>query len=447
MSPSDLPSIAADSSPRPGVAAGCASGWECRIAPAARRDHPAVFHFLTAVFQRPSRDEFRAQLEDPAYEPRQRLLGRIDSEIVGHVQWGPRVMQFGSGGVPVAWLGWLGVLPQWGGRGLGRRLLAAAEQAAARSGASVGLLWTRIPEFFRRAGWVGLGPRTCSRAGTHEILAVLAARGLYPRSRRRCAVRPWRRLEMGSVVALYNRNLAGAYGPFQRSETYWKWLVERHGYQQFYVTHHGHEDAEGPPAPITGYAAIRGERIVELLTMPESPAAAVDLLVRACGDAIECGQHTIRVHAPPDHRVHHLVHSARGAHPAGLEPDGDGILMARLLDPLRLLRLLAGELAGRARGAGVPPATALGISDGRRKCRLDFQDQGVRVISRRLGPDWVGLQPHDFAQMLLGHLDWDEAMGSGRVRAGSPTALGLAQALFPRLPCWHPLLDDLPARD
>jgi hypothetical protein len=145
--------------------------------------------------------------------------------------------------------------------------------------------------------------------------------------------------------------------------------------------------------------------------------------------------------------VHHLVHSARGAHTAGLEPDGDRVVMARLLDPLRLLRLLAGELASRAWRARVPPASTLGITDGQKKYRLEWDDQGLRIVSRRLGPEWVGLDRYDFARMLLGHLDWDEALGAGRVRASSPTAPGFAQALFPRLPCWHPLLDELPARD
>jgi hypothetical protein len=153
----------------------------------------------------------------------------------------------------------------------------------------------------------------------------------------------------------------------------------------------------------------------------------------------------IRVHAPPDHRVHRLLHSAGGRH-AGFERDGDDVLMAKVLNPLRLLRLLAGELGDRARAAALPPGTVLGLRTAERKYRIEFRDDGPRITARSLGPDCLGLESDDFGRMLLGYLDWDSALAAGRIQATSPAALAIAQLLFPRLPWWHPLLDDLPAQ-
>src|SRR4029079_10540607 len=58
-------------------------------------DHSAVYQFLMAVFQGPSRDSFLAGLDDPFYEPRDRLLVKQGPRILGHVHLTSRVMHFG----------------------------------------------------------------------------------------------------------------------------------------------------------------------------------------------------------------------------------------------------------------------------------------------------------------------------------------------------------------
>ena len=49
---------------------------------------------------------------------------------------------------------------------------------------------------------------------------------------------------------------------------------------------------------LVGYAAIKGEKIVELVTAPDRRKAAMELLARACGDAIEQDHRRISLHAP-----------------------------------------------------------------------------------------------------------------------------------------------------
>ena len=121
------------------------------------------------------------------------------------------------------------------------------------------------------------------------MISGLISRGLARRSRKPLNIRPWRRVELGALSRIYNQNLVGAVGSFQRTEAYWKWLIQRSGYDQICIALDGPDllELEEVHAPIVGYAVTRGERIVELLTAPGYPMAASQLLVRACRDAIE----------------------------------------------------------------------------------------------------------------------------------------------------------------
>jgi hypothetical protein len=49
----------------------------------------------------------------------------------------------------------------------------------------------------------------------------------------------------------------------------------------------------------------------------------------------------------------------------------------------------------------------------------------------------------DFTRLLLGHLDLEEAVAAGRVRASTRVAQEAAAVLFPRLPLWRAPLDEV----
>src|SRR5262245_36589901 len=66
-----------------------------RVVPACAGDHPAVHQLLSAVFHAPSRDAFYSSLDDPFYEPRDRLLVKRGQRIVAHLHLTKRVMHFG----------------------------------------------------------------------------------------------------------------------------------------------------------------------------------------------------------------------------------------------------------------------------------------------------------------------------------------------------------------
>ena len=116
----------------------------------------------------------------------------------------------------------------------------------------------------------------------------------------RIQVRPWRRWEEDAIARVYRQNLSGSYGLLERSRPYWHWLLERRAYDQFYVALDGPDlwDFKESSTRLVGYAAIKGEKIVELVTAPDRRKAAMELLARACGDAIEQDHRQISLHVP-----------------------------------------------------------------------------------------------------------------------------------------------------
>jgi predicted N-acetyltransferase YhbS len=396
------------------------------------------------IFQGPTRNEFRSSLEDPFYEPHDRLLARRGGQIAGHVQVTHRVMQFGARQLPVAGLAWLATSADCRGQGLGTRLLLAAERHMAQSGALVGFLRTTIPHFFRRTGWALCGRYIYSRADARAVLARLLDRRLLCRRRRRLHIRPWRRWEQAALVRIYNQNLPGTYGPLERTEAYWQWLIRRQAYDHIYVALEGPDllELEEITTRIVGYAVTRGEKILELYSAPDCRKAVAELLARTCGDAIEHDRQTVLLHAAPGSPLHRVFRGAGGFRHHH-EADRGEVHMARLLDPLRLLRGLCGELARRAEEAGLPRPLELGLLVEGKKYLLEITRQGARAVSRRLGRSYLRLNVADFTRLLLGQLDWQRAQSEGRVDFSTGLAREAGPALFPRLPLWRPPLDDL----
>ena len=89
--------------------------------------------------------------------------------------------------------------------------------------------------------------------------------------------------------------------------------------------------------------------------------------------------------------------------------------MARLLNPLRLLRQLGDDLTRRAEAASLPRPLELGLLVEGKKYLLQLTRQGTHAVSRRLGRSYLQLNVADFTRLLLGQLDWHRACSEGRV--------------------------------
>jgi predicted N-acetyltransferase YhbS len=412
---------------------------------AAAADLPAVAHFLNEVVGGPSAAEFKASVEDPAYQSRDRLLLRRGQRLVAHAHLTRRLMQCGSAHLPAAGLRHLCVAPSCRGQGLGRHLLTAAERQMAEY-AAVGLMRTAAPHFFRRSGWALCGRHSYSRADARALLARMLDHGLHHRKPRALHIRPWRQWELGALARIYNQNLPGSWGALHRHEAYWQWLVQRQAFDQIYVALEGPEllDLREEQTRIVGYAVVRGEAIVELLTSPDRPRAAWELTARVCGDAIEHDRCTVTLFAPAEHPLHAALLDAGGLL-RHCDADRGEVYMARLLDPLAVLRRLCGELHRRAERARLPRPFDLGLLVEGRKYQIEVNGDEATVTDQRLGRSYLRMNVAEFTRLLLGQLDWDWALKDRRLEVSTALAEQVGRVLFPVLPFYRPVLDDLEA--
>jgi hypothetical protein len=118
--------------------------------------------------------------------------------------------------------------------------------------------------------------------------------------------------------------------------------------------------------------------------------------------------------------------------------------MARLLDPLRLLRRLGAEFQRRAQQSDLRLPLELGLWVEGRKYQLDVTAEGVAVAARRLGPNYLRLNLADFTRLVLGQLDWRQALADGRLELSDTAVEATGRVLFPSFSLWRSPLDDLP---
>jgi hypothetical protein len=246
------------------------------------------------------------------------------------------------------------------------------------------------------------------------------------------------------VIGLYSRATGGAIGPFERTEAYWRWLISRKGFDQVLIAIDGPDNLEhdGSGSPIVGYAVTHQNRIVELIVDREQPTAAVQLLARGCGEAIERDDHSLVLHAPPGDRLFQLFQTAGGTLYQTESHQGE-VFMVKLLDPPTFLRSLLPELHLRAEAAGLPRPCELGLNVEGLKFHLAVSRRSVKLARNKLGRSYLRMNLAELTRLVLGHLDLDEAVAGGRMTVSTRLALDAGKVLFPRLPLWRPPLDGL----
>jgi predicted acetyltransferase len=435
-------------------------------------DHAAVHRFLLSVFHAPSATDFYAQLEEPLYEPTDRLLVKLGEHVVSHLRLTKRLIRFAGLSLAAAGFMDLGTDPEHRGRGYASALLTAGQQQVVAEGAILGLTRTTAPELFVRQGWSVCGRHSFSTASPRQILAYLcqqwpeeAAFTDLPPARPillggnapPIVVRPLRRVELPAVMACYDQMAASAHGVPLRSAAYWDWLVGRSAFDRAYVAIEGSDRGEVPdlPTTIAGYAFAREGRLVEIVHSPAHERAGRALLARFCADCLERNLAQVRIDAPPGHTLHGLAARAGGMTQQPLAQHGQ-VHMARVFDPLALLRLLSDVLLLRAKEADLPRPLTLGLDlyhhdfelhqtsrDDVGSYRLIVGQRRVKLASGYVGRSYLSLTRRDMTPLLLGHWSAEEAIASGRIRASTRLAQEAARLLFPRLPWFRPPLDEL----
>ncbi|HUE69473.1 MAG TPA: GNAT family N-acetyltransferase [Pirellulaceae bacterium] len=446
-----------------------------RLVPARSGDHAAIHQLLLSIFHGPSAAEFHAQLDEPLYEPTDRLLVKSGEQLAAHLRITKRLLHFGSLTIPAAGFMDLGTSHEFRSRGFATALLDAGQHQAICEGALVGLTRTTAPELFRRQGWSVCGRHSFSVASPRQVLAHFCSRfpqdepaladeeqavsPLADRSEPPILVRPLRRIEMPAVMGIYEQRYGAAYGPLVRSDAWWDWLMARSAFDRAYVALAQGDHVELPQllASVVGAAFVKEGRIVELLSLPGQERVARRLVARVCGDAVEFNSAQVRLDAAPHDPLHAHFAAAGGKTHLAATHQGE-TCMARVFDPVAMLRLLEGALLSRARAAELPRPFSLGLDvfyhdadlthaqdADVRSYRLVIGQRGVKLTAGHPGRSYLSLRRRDLTPLLLGHWNIAEALAAGRLRASTRLAQDAAGILFPQLPWYRPPLDELVA--
>ncbi|MCL4201931.1 MAG: GNAT family N-acetyltransferase [Pirellulaceae bacterium] len=464
-------------------------GGGFQIAPAVNADHQAIHQLLSQVLHRPSAKEFQSQLDQPGYDPGQRLLIKQDGHLVAHLRLIPRRLHFGGLLLPAAYVTDLATVPKFCDHRCASMLLALAEHRIQRMGGWFGYLRTRNPAFYESLGWVALGESPHWTASPQAVLVQLrqrttaveplvrplrsvrrprlaagsrrsrsadtaereAALPLLPELQRTSLhLHEFRYYEQEGLERLYAAHCRQAYGATLRDSDAWRWLIERRAFDRLYVASDGSPNLglEQIPAAVVGYAVAARSRLFEVLADPRRPDAADALLARFCADAIEQNRYQIRLDAPVDSPSASWLPPiaedfGKSGRWTGSGRSEEPVLMVRAISIPQLVGHLHGVFLHRLSQSGIRLPFELGFT-------LDGQTNVLRVTKAASQLDGeirtrrcLACDQADFLRLLLGVVDIAEAAASGRITANSQTTLAAAQTLLPKTPLWFPPLDDL----
>lgn len=255
-------------------------------------------------------------------------------------------------------------------------------------------------------------------------------------------MRQWRHVELPAILRIYRQNAARFVGPLDRGEAYSRWLVSRGAFDSILVALVGQDryDLHETSARIVGYCIQSGNRVLELLADPEFPGLEREILARVCAEAIENDRQQIVYESSVCDPLHAAV--AGGESVVGVH---DRMLVAKVLDPLAVLRAVAPSTVGRVAAAGIRETVELGIDAPSFRGSVVVADGKASVHPGRVGRSWLRVSDDELARLLLGQCDPVEAVARGTMEPSTQMAQRLAGVLFPRLPLWSPVWDDVPA--
>jgi predicted N-acetyltransferase YhbS len=397
-------------------------------------DHEAVYQTLVHVFHGPDRDSFLGALSDPAYQPDQRLLAKVDGKVVSHVHLTERSIRYGSVTIPINGVMWVGTLPEFRGMGFAQNLMRLASQRGRERGFVLQALTTGMPQFYRPLGWGACGRQTFAQVLSRNLPQVsdgiLEGRGAF------WHVRPWRQVELGDLMALYESQYAQTTGTVARSEEYWRWIIGRRYAHVIWVACQGEA--------VRGYAFIKDHKVLELAFDPDAPQALRVLLGRVRAEALERAYPEVTVYAPSDHPVMDVIRTSSGRVIDQEAYDGT-VSMYHIPDLGRFLQAILPELARRARESGTALPLELGISVDDERWLIHVDGKDSRVEPEKLSRRHLTLSPSGLVRLLLGHNGVDAASEEEGFVASTSTAIDAARILFPPEPIWRSPLDSATA--
>jgi predicted N-acetyltransferase YhbS len=397
-------------------------------------DHEAVYQTLLHVFQGPDRESFLGALSDPAYRPDQRLLAKVDGRVVSHVHLTERHVRYGSVTIPINGVMWVGTLPEFRGMGFAQNLMRLASARARESGFVLQALTTGMPQFYRPLAWGVCGRQTFAQTMSRNLPqvsdGVMEGRGGF------WHVRPWRQVELGDLMALYEAQYARTTGTVARSEEYWRWMIGRKYAHVIWVACQGEI--------VRGYAFIKDHKVLELAFDSAHPHALRALLSRVRAEALERAYPEVTVYAPSNHPIMDVMRMSSGRIIDQDAYDGT-VSMYHIPDVGRYLKAILPELARRAAEFGAALPVELGICADDERWLIHVDGANSRVEPEKLSRRHLTLSSSGLVRLLVGHTGVEAASLEEGFTASTSTAIDAARILFTPEPIWRSPLDSATA--
>ncbi len=408
-------------------------------------DHESVYQTLLQVFNGPPRDQFAGSLSDPAYRPEHRILAKIGGRVVSQVHHTTRRIRFGTVDLPMQGMMWVGTLPEFRGVGLASNLIRLGLQRAASTQVSLVTADTTVPQVFEELGFANCGPIAIGQVEGRSLPTL--PEEASESNGGTWTVRPWRQVELGDLMRLYDLQYGQTAGSIVRTEDHWRWLIGRRQAHVIWVACRG--------AEVMGYAFVKDHRILELAADPADPNAMRALLGRIRAEALERAYPRVAFYMPPDHPAMEIIRDR----PAGVGPVTTAdprVSVYGIPDLAHFLRAVLPVLTARAAEVGMLPLE-LGLTIAAHDPESSPADNGSATIKLlikldsqystierdRTGRSHLSLSRREFTQLILGHLDATTLLEMPGVAVSSNIAEKAIPVLFPKMPFWRSPLDQL----
>ncbi len=397
-------------------------------------DHEAVYQTLLHVFHGPDRETFLGALSDPAYRPDQRLLVKVDGRIVSHLHLTSRPARYGSVTVPMNGVMWVGTLPEYRGMGFAQNLMRLADKRARETDTVLQVLSTGMPQFYKPLGWGSCGRQTFGQAMSRNLPP--STDGVADGRGGAWQVRPWRQVELGDLMALYDLQYGHTNGSIVRTEEYWRWIIGRRYAHVIWVACQGES--------VRGYAFVKDHKILEIATHPNYPQALRLLLGRVRAEALERAYPDVIAYAPSDHPVLEFFRGAAGK-VIDQELYDSVNSMYHIPDIGRFLKMIVPELHRRVVDAKIALPLELGLTVADQRWMIHIEAKHSRIEPDKLSRRYLTLSPSTLVRLLMGHVGIDVAASEEGFEASTTTAIEAARVLFPPRAIWRSPLDSATA--
>ncbi|MFQ6085969.1 MAG: enhanced intracellular survival protein Eis [Candidatus Bathyarchaeia archaeon] len=377
-----------------------------------------VFRFQSEVFSYPAEYFELLVRRNPWFKPEDIVPLFSAGKLVSCLQIFPKPVRIGNRSIMMGGVGNVATLPRYRRRGYATMALKRAIQLMRERGYGLSVLFTGMPDFYRRLKWEVASPHYEYSIATTELCDEV------PHVPDEFSPQTMRDEDLPAVLRAYETTNRGRTLSVVRSLECWRRQLKYGGKDgSCFLVIKKHQNPLGYSRCIK---SKKGLEVVEAGFLSDSTDARLaceGLLAHMGRYASGMGLGKISANVPPDHLLaRHLL-----AHGAVDRSRASGNLMARIVDFRGLMESLLPELSNRVSNAGFSGRFSIqteedGIS-------LEIKGGEARLTSSRGGVNMYRTSHRVLAQHMTGHLLPLEAFKEGLVQA-DPSIVKIVDLLF-----------------